>query len=226
MAEKAGQRKNSKQTKLIASAKKVLLGLIIGLVIGVIATLGVMNATAQQEEEHINPSIVFGRIVDQNEMVCASQTYSITEKSTQDPNRFFNLFDIPFTDTSFWYRYVGTIKVGVSLESAAMEWADSKTISVALDQPYIISNTPDMDASGVLEENNNLFAHISLEEVDNFQRECIRISEESALSGDLMDQARSNAQTNLSNMFKAALGDDYQVTVTWRTDEGDAESAE
>lgn len=216
----------TKQAKLIASAQKVLIGLAIGLVIGIVATLVIINAGNQQKEEHISPSVVFGRIVDQNEMVCASQDYSITEKSTQDPSRFFNLFDIPFTDTSFWYRYAGTIKVGVSLENAAMEGSNDRAISITLDQPYIISNTPDMDASGVLEANDNLFAHVNIEDVDNFQRDCIRISEESAMNGGLMEQARSNAQTNLSNMFKAALGDDYQVTVTWRTDESDAENAE
>ena len=203
----------------ISSAKKLLIGLAIGLIVGIVGTIGIMNAGNQPQEPHVTPSVVFDRVVAQNEMVCASQTYNITDKSTQDPARFFDLFDIPFTDTSFWYRYVGTIKVGVDLEKATMEHSDGEAITITLDQPYIISNTPDMEASGVLEEHDNLFAHVSAEDVDNFQRECIRVSEEGATGGSLMEEARTNAQTNLSNMFKAALGDNYQVTVNWRESE-------
>lgn len=213
MAEKRESARH-RSGRFAAAMRNGLIGLGIGLLVGIVGTVFV-TTRADADADAPTPSVVFDRIVSKDELVCASQTYNITDKSTQDPARFFDLFDIPFTDTSFWYRYVGTIKVGVDLETATLSQED-RTLKVALDPPFIISNTPDMDASGVLEEHDNLFAHVSGGDVDNFQRECIRVSEENAAQGGLMDQARSNAETNLNNLFQAALGDDYRVVVEWR----------
>ena len=125
------------------------------------------------------------------------------------------MFDLPWTENSFWYRYEGTIKVGVNLATADFSESD-KAITVTLDQPYIISNTPDMESSGVLEENNNLFNAIDVSDVDEFQRQCIEASEQAAFNDDLLETARSNAETNLEGVFRCALGDEYTVNFSWR----------
>ncbi len=49
-------------------------------------------------------------------MVSASQNYAIVDKVT-DTKRFFDWFDIPFTENSFGTA-MGTIKAGVNLETA------------------------------------------------------------------------------------------------------------
>ncbi len=125
------------------------------------------------------------------------------------------MFDLPWTENSFWYRYEGTIKVGVNLATADFS-ESNEVITVTLDQPYIISNTPNMEASGVLEENNNLFNAIDVSDVDQFQRQCIEASEQAAFNDDLLETARSNAETNLEGMFRCALGDGYTVNFSWR----------
>lgn len=206
------------EVKRIAGAfsglKVALIGLLVGLVVGVGGVLAVQNAGASSSDAHVKPSVVFDRIVQKNELVSASQTYNITDKAG-DVNTFFDLFDLPFTANSFWYRYVGTIKAGVDLESATFT-QEGSTIKVALDQPCIISNTPDMEASGVLEEANNIFNPIHVEDVDAFQRMCVEQSEEQALEGGLMDEARSNAEQDIRDMLGAALGDGYAVEFEWR----------
>ncbi len=192
-----------------------LIGLVIGLVVGIGGVLIVQNASSAGSGANVQPSVVFDRIVAKSELVSASQQYNITDKSTQPAATFFDLFDIPFTDTSFWYRYVGTIKAGVDLDQA--EFAqDGRVITMTLDQPFIISNTPNMEESGVMEENNNLFAKIPLSEVDEFQRQCIAQSESGAIEGGLMDEARSNAEQDITDMFTAALGDAYDIQFVWR----------
>lgn len=201
-------------TVSVKRTKFVLIGILIGLVIGIGGMFVVQNASAQKDP-HVQPSVVFDRIVAKNELVSASQQYSITDKSTQNAATFFDLFDIPFTDTSFWYKYVGTIKAGVDLEHATFT-QEGTTLIVTLDEPYIISNTPDMDASGVVEQNNNLFASVPLEKVDEFQRACIEASETDAIEGGLMDEARANAERDIADMFNAALGSAYTVRVDWR----------
>ncbi len=195
-------------------AKFALIGFVIGIALGIFGVLAVQNVSSSSNESHVQPSVIFDRIVAKSELVSAEQSYSITEKSTQDAATFFDLFDIPFTDTSFWYKYVGTIKVGVDLKTAEFS-QNGNDIHIVLGQPYIISNTPNMNESGVLEQSDNLFAHVPLEEVDEFQRACIKTSEEQAINGGLMDEAKSNAEQDIKDMFYAALGDAYTISIEW-----------
>ena len=139
-------------------------------------------------DQNPNPAPVFDRIVAQNELVCASQQYNITEKATNS-NSFFELFDIPFTENHFWYRYVGTIKVGVNLKEAEFATKD-KVITVSLTQPYIISNTPDLNKSGTLEEGINPLNPIHAKDVDAFQRQCVEQSQTDIIDGGIMDEAK------------------------------------
>jgi len=132
-----------------------------------------------------------------------------------DKAKFFDLFDLPWTENSFWYRYQGTINVGVNLEKAEFS-EQGGAVSVKLDQPYIISNTPDMEQSGVLEERNNIFNNIDVADIDEFQRQCIETSDAQALDNDLLQTARENAEANIRGMFQAALGEDVQVNIVWR----------
>lgn len=72
----------------------------IGLLVGILGTLFVSNYNLPDDEPSFeNASIVFGRIQSQNELVSVSQGYSITDKAS-DANTFFDLFDIPFTETA------------------------------------------------------------------------------------------------------------------------------
>lgn len=191
----------------------IIIGLIIGLVLGIAGTLFVSNHNPKDEHE-TSPSIVFERIVAQDELVSASQNYNITDKFG-DPVKFFDLFDIPFTKKTVWYRYVGTIKAGVDLSSAEFS-QEGMTIKAKLDPPYIISNTPNMEKSGVLEERNNIFNPIHVEDVDEFQKYCVEQSEKEVLEDGLMDEAKRYAEQDISGMFNAALGDAYTVEFTWR----------
>ena len=205
----------SKARTPIKRIQFALMGALIGLVIGIVGVFAVQNLGSSNDEPHVEPSVVFDRIVAKSELVSASQQYNITDKSTQPAATFFDLFDIPFTDTSFWYRYVGTIKAGVDLDQAEFS-QEGDIIRITLNQPYIISNTPNMEESGVIEENNNLFAKIPLSEVDEFQRQCIEKSESGAIEGELMDEARANAEQDIADMFNAALGNAYTVEFEWR----------
>jgi hypothetical protein len=200
----------------------ITISLIIGIVLGSIGTLFLQNFNPPDEERPVSASIVFDRIVAQDELVCASQQYNITDKATSAAS-FFDICDIPFTENSFWYRYVGTIKVGVDMKNATYSTFGS-TITIELDQPYIISNTPNMEKSGVLEENNNIFNPIQVENVDEFQRQCIEQSEADIMEGGIMDEARMNAERNISDMFIAALGNSYAIELVWRSaDEASSE---
>ncbi|WP_222419883.1 DUF4230 domain-containing protein [Enorma burkinafasonensis] len=208
-----------------AKARLVKVGAVaaaVGAVLGVIGTLFMVNYNPPDESSHQEASVVFGRIVSQNELVSVSQDYNIVDKAG-DSNSFFGLFDLPGTQNSFWYRYAGTIKAGVDLETADFT-CQGNTITITLDPPGIISNDPDMEVSGVLEENNNILNPIHVEDVDEFQRWCEEQSEAQAIEGGLLDEARLETEDRLTDLFYVALVDEYTVEFVWR--EAPAEQAE
>lgn len=187
-----------------------------GLVVGIVGTLFFSYYNPPDKGVPGNASVVFGRIVEQNELVSVSQDYNIVDKQS-DSSSFFGLFDLPFTYNSFWYRYAGTIKAGVSLETAEID-DQGDHVTIALDPAYIISNTPDMETSGVLEENNNVLNPIQVGDVDEFQRWCVEQSEAQAIEGGLLEEAQAQAQAEaqLSRLFYAALGDEVTIDYVWR----------
>lgn len=198
---------------IAAKVQFAVIGLVIGLLLGILGAV-LVQTSATRADEQPSVSVVFDRIVSKSELVSASQSYNITDRAGSSAS-FFDLFDIPFTDNSFWYRYVGTIKAGVNLESAEFSQSGD-TITVMLDQPTIISNTPNMDESGVMEERNNIFNPIQVKDVEAFQRQCVQQSESAAIEGGLLDEARTNAEQDITDMFNAAMGNAYQVAFVWR----------
>lgn len=195
---------------------------VVGLVLGIVGTLFISNYNPS-DNIGASASAVFGRIVEQNELVSVSQDYSIVDKQG-DSASFFGLFDIPFTDNSFWYRYEGTLKAGVNLETAGIEARDNN-LTITLDPAYIISNTPDMESSGVLEERNNVLNPIEVGDVDAFQRWCVEQSEAQAVEGGLLDEAQAEAENQITQLFYAALGEDVTVSFVWREGPAEGEAA-
>lgn len=217
-AGKAKEIMNKKAGFFLTKPKVLVYGIVIGLIVGLVFLSSVFHAGEQSgpQANTLSPSIVFSRIVSSNELVSATQQYSIVDKSVDD-NVLFGIIHIPFTENSFWYRYCGTIKVGVDLKKASYETsADGRTITVSLEQPYIISNTPDMDKSGVLEERNNIINPIHVEDVDAFQRKCIEDTEKEIAKGGIFDEAKANTEENIRQMFNSALGDSYTIEFDWR----------
>lgn len=211
----------AKMEKVLTRPKVFIAGLVLGgilvsIVFTVIFNIGKDAGAKEASPDTLSPTVVFERIVSQNEMVTVSQNYAIVDKAT-DAKRFFDLFDIPFTENSFWYRYVGTIKAGVNLENAEIAPPKGDMITITMDKPYVISNTPDMERSGALEENNNIINPIEVSDVTAFEQQCKERSESEAIKdGKLLEEAQANAEANIRAMFNSAFGDQYKVEFVYR----------
>ena len=217
MSEQAGQ-KGGRLKGFKLRFKYLVIGLLAGAALGVAGLLFWQNynpVDVPAEATIVAASVVFERIQSQNELVCASQNYNITEKASKSNTIPFTSIKIPLTENSYWYRYVGTIKASVNLSTASFETKGRK-ITVTLDQPKISSNTPDMEKSGVLEEHNNVLNPIHIEDFDNFRRKCQEQSQSEAVEGGIYDEAMANAEKNISGMFNAAMGDAYEIEFNWR----------
>ena len=71
------------------------------------------------------------------------------------------------------------------MEEASFE-TNGSTIKVTLNQPGIISNAPNMEETGCLEENNNLLNPIHVKDIDAFQQHCIEQSEADVVKGGIV----------------------------------------
>ena len=193
--------------------RSLVIGLVVGLLLGVSVMWVRDNYNPPESGQGDRIATVFARMQDQNELVSVSYNYVIVDKAS-DKNRLFDLVDVPFSENSFWYRYAGEIDAGVSLESADIE-ENGGTITVTLEEPYIISNTPDMELTGVLEERNNILNPIHVEDVDEMQAQCVKASEEQAINDGLLDEARTRTEDNIRTVFFSAFGDSYAVEFVW-----------
>lgn len=198
--------------------KYLVIGVLAGAILGAFGVVFWQNYNPPDvldESQIVAASVVFERIQSQNELVSASQQYNITEKASKSNKIPFTDVSIPFTENSYWYRYVGTIKASVDLSTASFKARGNK-ITVTLDQPKISSNTPDMKKSGVLEEHNNVFNPITIQDFDEFRRKCQKQGKTEAIKGGILDEAKVAAEDNIRGMFFAAMGEEYEIEFKWR----------
>lgn len=193
----------------------ILIALIVGAIIGAGVVLWIQSSKPKTDDGETSISIVFDRVMAQNELTTASQKYQIVEK-VEDTNKLGDFIEVPFTKNSYWYRYVGTLKAAVNLSKAELVSQEGNTITISLEQPYISSNTPDMNESGVLEENNNILNPIHLKDVDEYRKQCTEKAEAEAKEGNLFSEVRANAESNLTQLFSVALGGDYKIHIQWK----------
>ncbi|MDO4437237.1 MAG: DUF4230 domain-containing protein [Coriobacteriaceae bacterium] len=203
--------------KQISPGGRIAIALAVGLIVGSLGTVAFQaynpkDVIAEGPKESV--SAIFGRIVNQNKMISASQDYTFVEKAV-DKNRLFDIVDIPFTENSFWYRYTGTIEATVDLSDASLVKKNETTLVISLPEP-VLSNKPNMDLSGVLEERNNLLNPIHVSDVDELQRDCIAMSNNEAEKNGLLKAAKEATVCNLQQMYDIALGEnEYKVEVEW-----------
>lgn len=75
--------------------------------------------------------------------------------------------------------------------------------------------TIDNDSFKIMDESNNIFNSISIGDLNDAQKELKKKMKESAVEKGVLDIAKNNAETLLSEMLKSPTGD-YDVKVEWK----------
>ena len=75
--------------------------------------------------------------------------------------------------------------------------------------------TIDNDSFKIMDESNNIFNSISIGDLNDAQKELKKKIKESAVEKGVLDIAKNNAETLLSEMLKSSTGD-YDVKVEWK----------
>ena len=126
----------------------------------------------------------------------------------------FEDFKIPFTRKSFIVKWSGTIKAGISLEDVKTEIdEDNKTITVYVPESEILSHTHDPDGFEILDESNNIFNPIEVDDVNTFTVENDRFTEQRAIEKGLFEKADENARTIIENslMSNPIISQNYKI---------------
>ncbi len=145
----------------------------------------------------------------------ATQSAYVTEvHATNEPRRIFGAA-VPLTRSTFIYSYDVEIKAGFDFEK--IEWAvddEAKTISVALPEAEVLSETLVEGSFKQYYEANNIFNPHSMEMTDEALMQLLKEAKEKAIENGLLENARSNAEQILKPFFANAY-DMSQYTLTF-----------
>ena len=165
-----------------------------------------------------NPTVIFERAKEADKMISVEMPYCVVERMTKK-SRFFDLFDIPFSESGYWMKFVGTIEAGVDMSKATMDPIDegSGTITIHLPEPETFGNDANLNESGPLEgtEHESVINQLSTTDTIAFEAECKAKGKKEAMSQGLIDDAKESAEKNIRSVFYSAYGDKYTVNIAW-----------
>lgn len=122
---------------------------------------------------------------------------------------------IPLTRKSFVISYDGTVKAGIKNLTKAEVIPSEGNVVIKLPEIEITDITIDNDSFKIMDESNNIFNSISIGDLNDAQKELKKKMKESAVEKGVLDIAKNNAETLLSEMLKSPTGD-YDVKVEWK----------
>ena len=139
-------------------------------------------------------------------------SYLCTDVLTRADSRKFKDWKIPFTEKSFIVSYDGVVKAGIKDLTKAKITESGNTIIVRLPEVEITETSIDNDSFEKLDESNNIFNPISIEDLNEAQKELKEKMVDRAIEKGVLDIAESNAETIIAGMLENS-NDDYEIKV-------------
>ena len=139
-------------------------------------------------------------------------SYLCTDVLTRADSRKFKDWKIPFTEKSFIVSYDGVVKAGIKDLTKAKVTESGNTIIVRLPEVEITETSIDNDSFEKLDESNNIFNPISIEDLNEAQKELKEKMVDRAIEKGVLDIAESNAETIIAGMLENS-NDDYEIKV-------------
>lgn len=142
-------------------------------------------------------------------------SYLCTDIITRADSKKFKDWEIPFTEKSFIVQYDGIVKAGIKDLTQAKVTQEGETIVIKLPEVEITDVIIDNDSFEKLDESNNIFNPISIEDLNEAQKDLKEKMHERALEKGILDIAKENAETVLEGMLSSPNGD-YEVRIEWK----------
>lgn len=142
-------------------------------------------------------------------------SYLCTDVITRADSKKFKDWEIPFTEKSFTIRYDGIVKAGIKDLTKAQVTQDEKTIVIKLPEVEITGVEIDNDSFEKLDESHNIFNPITIEDLNDAQKDLKEKMYNRAVEKGILDIARSNAEIVISRML-ASSNDEYDIKIEWK----------
>lgn len=160
----------------------------------------------------INLDIIHSEIKSIAEL--ATFEYLFTDAAEFSDSKQIKNWNIPFTEKSFILRWSGEIKAGVDLEQVNIEVDESKkTFLVTMPAAEILSYSVDSDSVEVLNEKDNIFNNISVEDKVKFDAQTEDAMKKRAIENGLLEKAQKNAEDIIARLIQSdpAVDDNYTI---------------
>lgn len=138
-----------------------------------------------------------------------------TDVITQADSKKYKDWKIPFTEKSFIVQYDGTVKAGIKDLTKTQVSQKGETIIVRLPEVEITGIEIDNDSFEKLDESNNIFNPITVEDLNKAQKNLKEEMYQRVLEKGILDMAKSNAEEVLKGMLSGANGD-YDIKFEWQ----------
>ena len=112
---------------------------------------------------------------------------------------------VPFTSSKYIFSYDGVVRAGVNFELIGVKPDPlTQTIHVTLPEAEIIDISIDQDSLELYDESKNIFSPLKVADLNNALIEMEEEAREQAIGNGILDAARANAVTLVTNFLAAS----------------------
>lgn len=160
----------------------------------------------------INLEIIYSEIKNIGEL--ATTEYLFTDAAEFSDSRQIKNWNIPLTEKSFILKWNGVIKAGIDLNQVIIEVDKSgKKIFVSIPSASILSYEVDNDSVELLDEKNNIFNRISVDDKIDFDASTEEAIKNRAIENGILEKAQKNAEDILTRLIQSdpAVSNNYTI---------------
>lgn len=160
----------------------------------------------------ISLSVIYEEIQNIGEL--ATVEYLFTDAAIFSDSQQIGNWNIPFTEKSFTMKWDGIIKAGIQVDKIAIDVnKDDLIITVTLPAAEILSYEVDSDSVEVLDEKNNIFNEISVNDKVQLDAATEKEMKDRVIRNGLLEKAQKNAEDIISRLLTAnnAIGHNYTI---------------
>ena len=212
-------RKQLKKRKLTKICAIVLALIIVALGALLVGRSQIKKKTDKEEPTVVNPvapeislDVINSEI--QNIAELATVEYLFTDAARFSDSKEIKGWSIPLTEKSFLMKWDGVIKAGINVNDIGIDIDDEKMIiTLTMPEATILSYDVDESSVEVLDEKDNIFNNITVEDKVGFDEATENAMKERAIENGLLDQALSQAKITIEGLLTAnpVIAENYEI---------------
>ena len=144
----------------------------------------------------------------------ATVEYLFTDAARFSDSKDIKGWNIPLTEKSFLMKWDGVIKAGINVNDIGIDIDNEKMIiTLTMPEATILSYDVDESSVEVLDEKDNIFNNITVEDKVGFDEATGNAMKERVIENGLLDQALSQAQITIEGLLTAnpVIAENYEI---------------